>query len=276
VDFVPIDKRVQRHDLNTGLPFRDGIFDFVYLSHVLEHFSRSDALKLLRDCRRVLSPGGAIRVVVPDLEAIARQYLQCVREVELGEHLARERHEWIVIELVDQLSRHSQGGAMFEWFCQKESPILDFVTQRIGAEAASLRKIGLDKLNGSAASQESSRSIGTHLLSSIRDLCRQLKTRHFWTDGLLRSLLTDDDLLAMEIGQYRRSGEPHLWMYDRISLGSILESAGFIAVMRRSAEDSTLEGWRYYELDLGTDGVPYKPDSLYMEGVQPLESGAVV
>jgi len=38
------------------LPFRDEAFDHVYSSHVLEHFSHREVLKVLREWIRVLKP----------------------------------------------------------------------------------------------------------------------------------------------------------------------------------------------------------------------------
>jgi predicted SAM-dependent methyltransferase len=47
-----------------------GPYDGVYCCHALEHVSRDDGLKTLREFRRVLKPGGKAIVVVPDLEGI--------------------------------------------------------------------------------------------------------------------------------------------------------------------------------------------------------------
>ena len=55
------------HDLAYGIPLADGVADFVYSSHFLEHLFRRDGEKLLIECFRVLKPGGTVRVVVPDL-----------------------------------------------------------------------------------------------------------------------------------------------------------------------------------------------------------------
>ena len=73
-----LDPDVVCWDLKRGIPFPDGTFDVVYHSHVLEHLGREDAPGFLRECRRVLRAGGSIRVVVPDLEQLARRYLDVV------------------------------------------------------------------------------------------------------------------------------------------------------------------------------------------------------
>lgn len=55
------------HDLSHGIPLVDGVADFIYSSHFLEHLFRKDGEKLLEESFRVLKPGGTIRIVVPDL-----------------------------------------------------------------------------------------------------------------------------------------------------------------------------------------------------------------
>ncbi len=47
-----------------------GPFDGVYCSHALEHLHPQDALKALREFHRVLTPGGFVTIIVPDLEGI--------------------------------------------------------------------------------------------------------------------------------------------------------------------------------------------------------------
>jgi len=53
----------------------DASVDEVYLGHVLEHLEPPDADALLRECWRVLEPGGALGVVVPDTRWVLEQYL---------------------------------------------------------------------------------------------------------------------------------------------------------------------------------------------------------
>src|SRR5688572_13614475 len=76
---------VLKHDLREGLPFPADYFDAVYHSHVLEHLARDEASRFLAGCYRVLRPGGVLRVVVPDLEAIARLYLQTLEGAVAGD-----------------------------------------------------------------------------------------------------------------------------------------------------------------------------------------------
>ncbi len=63
------------HDLRRPLPWADGTFQVVYSSHVLEHLHHADLVPLLRECRRVLEPGGVARMLVPDLRAIILEYM---------------------------------------------------------------------------------------------------------------------------------------------------------------------------------------------------------
>lgn len=62
-------------DLRKRLPFESESVDCVYGSHVLEHLYEDEARALLVECRRILRPGGVIRLVVPDLFGLARRYV---------------------------------------------------------------------------------------------------------------------------------------------------------------------------------------------------------
>lgn len=64
------------HDVRKRLPWADGTFEVVYASHLLEHLHVSEALRLLKECFRVLRPGGVARIVVPDLRAAVEDYLK--------------------------------------------------------------------------------------------------------------------------------------------------------------------------------------------------------
>jgi predicted SAM-dependent methyltransferase len=56
--------------------FADDSFEQLYASHVLEHFDyQGQLLKTLTEWRRVLTPNGTLCVSVPDLDVLARLFL---------------------------------------------------------------------------------------------------------------------------------------------------------------------------------------------------------
>ncbi|MEO6078547.1 MAG: methyltransferase domain-containing protein [Steroidobacteraceae bacterium] len=57
------------------LPFlKDGSASLVYCSHAFEYFDRLQAVEVLAEWRRVLAPGGLLRLAVPDFDALAGIY----------------------------------------------------------------------------------------------------------------------------------------------------------------------------------------------------------
>jgi hypothetical protein len=67
------------------------------------------------------------------------------------------------------------------------------------------------------------------------------------------------------LGDARKRGEAHRWMYDQFNLRALLESAGYRNVRVMTAHTSGVEGWHEYHLDQNADGTVYKSDSLYVE-----------
>jgi predicted SAM-dependent methyltransferase len=58
------------------LPFARASLQRIYMEHVLEHVPYETAVRFLVEARRVLEPGGVIRIAVPDLEELCRGYQQ--------------------------------------------------------------------------------------------------------------------------------------------------------------------------------------------------------
>lgn len=65
-------------NIKNKLPDKDRSVDYIYCSNVLEHFEKSEAIKILKDCRRVLKSKGLIRIVVPDLLKLTEFYKDSV------------------------------------------------------------------------------------------------------------------------------------------------------------------------------------------------------
>jgi hypothetical protein len=62
-------------DIVRGLPIAPGGCRGVYCSHVLEHLALDEFDVALRNTHDYLAPGGTFRFVLPDLEHLARTYL---------------------------------------------------------------------------------------------------------------------------------------------------------------------------------------------------------
>lgn len=67
------------------------------------------------------------------------------------------------------------------------------------------------------------------------------------------------------LGDARKRGETHMWMWDRVSLPYILEEAGFREVSVVDWQTSQIPDWNEIGLDRGPHGGEYKPESLYVE-----------
>lgn len=70
------------------------------------------------------------------------------------------------------------------------------------------------------------------------------------------------------LGDARRRGETHQWMYDEVNLGELLRQAGFVQIERRSFDTSGIARWNELGLDLQADGSQRKEDSLYLEAIK--------
>jgi SAM-dependent methyltransferase len=74
------------HDVRKSLPFPDNSAEAIYASHLLEHLYLEQEEFLLKECFRVLMPGGVLRIVVPDLRAIIEEYMG-KRELEAADNI---------------------------------------------------------------------------------------------------------------------------------------------------------------------------------------------
>lgn len=66
--------RFQRCDVKNGLPFDTASVDLLSSSHFVEHLSYADVRRFFFECRRVIKPGGVIRIAVPDAELLMKKY----------------------------------------------------------------------------------------------------------------------------------------------------------------------------------------------------------
>ena len=57
------------------LKFDDGSIDNIYTSHMVEHLTSRKIDLFLKEVKRVLKPGGVIRIAVPDLNLLVDRYI---------------------------------------------------------------------------------------------------------------------------------------------------------------------------------------------------------
>lgn len=66
--------KIKLVDVRKGLPDEDNSVEYIYCSNVLEHFEKSETIKILEECCRVLRSGGKMRIVLPDLTRLIQNY----------------------------------------------------------------------------------------------------------------------------------------------------------------------------------------------------------
>ena len=255
LDVSPADSNVLAVDINSGLPFSSEFATICYSSHVLEHLDKAGARNLIAECFRVLKRGGVIRLVLPDLEALVREYLRVLDTVTAGGGSREVDYDWIMLELYDQAVRNSSGGEMARFLESLDEKDRSFVRARIGVEA---EKFWVPR---------QALPTGCRLNSLVNRISwgRLLKLSREKLAGWLVYLIAGKVAFrGFQVGMFRGSGEVHQWMYDRYSLGRLLEQAGFVNVKICAANESRIPEYEKYSLDV-LSGTIRKPDSLYLE-----------
>jgi predicted SAM-dependent methyltransferase len=73
-DLAPRHADVLEMDATESFPLPDASLDYVHAEHLIEHISYKKGQRTLAECRRVLKPGGVIRLATPDLERLIAVY----------------------------------------------------------------------------------------------------------------------------------------------------------------------------------------------------------
>jgi SAM-dependent methyltransferase len=249
IDFHSTHPDVKRVNLLRPLPFADGAFDVVYSSHVLEHFPQKTSERILREAWRILKPRGIVRVVVPDLESTCREYLRILDQVDKNSQ-ARRQYEWIILELLDQLTRTEVSGLCGAFhqriLAANDQEMIQYVRSRTDTNPWTS---GPPKSLGEKLRRLTLNEIKTRLLYLYVGAVKKL------LPPTLRPVITDNTLI----------GEKHKWMYDRHSMALLLTRCGFSEVSLLAADRSAIPGFNEDHLDIEPDGTPYKRASLYCE-----------
>ncbi len=260
VDFSKTGENVIAHNLLNGIPFDSNTFEVVYHSHVLEHFPKKEAKQFIEECYRVLKPGGILRIAVPDLETIAKNYLRLIEsgKADPANKKIRADYDWTMIEMYDQVVRNSNGGEMVNYLSDKELLNEDFVITRIGYEGQVLRQLLLN----TSPSQSPKKSFFQMLSNNLK---RVMSPRSYKT--LILKTLLKRDYQLLQFAKFKLSGEIHQWMYDFYSLRELLRQTGFNMIAQKEYNTSNIPNWASFKLDEKNDKAR-KPDSLFVEAIK--------
>lgn len=254
LDLETNDPSVIRHDVTQGVPFDEGQFNAVYHSHILEHLKPEQGRDLVDECYRVLMPGGVLRMVVPDLERIARLYLETHLHAWTGDEASSVDYNWMKLELLDQLVREKSGGRMGKYMASREIRNSEFVHSRVGVEFAVCQD--------PVAPKERIRTLAERMAGFTLGFRKRIARRFVrWTLGRRAES-------AFDVGLFRSQGEIHRWMYDRFSLRELCQYAGFVNFKVCQADESRIDGYPSFELD-AVNGQVRKPDSIFIECEKP-------
>jgi len=247
-------------DLTKPLPFEGESFDHVNSYHIFEHLSLKEGHAHTAELFRVMKPGGILRISVPDLESIAREYLEYLGkslENPVPENL--QRYKWCVYELIDQATRTYSGGMMLEdiqkgdfdkeHLLDRYSDVFDpFLNNRSGQE----RQEG-----------EMSRKSFFQRLRTLTP--EKIKRRLRWNEYKVRRERKDREIA----GDPRKTKESVRWMHDRLSLRLMVESQGFVDVKRMDFDRSDIPDWQNYNLDSSNYQEKAIDPSVYIECRKP-------
>lgn len=265
IDLVSPSPHVRAYDLRKGLPYPNASFDACYTSHVLEHLTPEHAKNSLQEQFRVLKKGGVVRVVVPDLENKAREYIKMLDAAVASDDSipnAGENHAWMTLELLDQMVRSKIGGAMGAYILNPKLTNGAYIVQRIGDEAEDWLNVAKGTLG-----QTPQKTLLQKIFSKSPSFLFQ-KARLLVAELAVSIIAGSEARSAFKEGVFRSSGELHLWMYDRYSLGKVLEEVGFTDIRVCRFDESRIPDFNTFLLDNTPEGTIRKADSLFMEGVK--------
>jgi predicted SAM-dependent methyltransferase len=103
-------KELVHLDARKPFPLPDASFDLVFSEHMLEHLTYGEGLHCLRECHRVLRPGGRIRVATPSLGRLAGLYRPDATELE------RRYVRWSIDSFVADAGAYLPGFVLNNFF----------------------------------------------------------------------------------------------------------------------------------------------------------------
>lgn len=134
-------------DATKRLRYPSNSVDIIYSSHFLEHAPYPKAIKVLRECHRVLKPGGLFRLVVPDLLYHTKKYVEETEKLILTGQLTRDAHDAFLETVYGKYitGKRSAHCYMYDW------PTLSLLLTDLGFKDVTQREFGESADNELAA-----------------------------------------------------------------------------------------------------------------------------
>ena len=73
-DIEPTSEDMIFLDATKPFPLGDEVMDYILSEHMVEHLTYNSGRKMLKECYRVLKPGGVLRIATPDLAVLLNLY----------------------------------------------------------------------------------------------------------------------------------------------------------------------------------------------------------
>lgn len=240
VDFQSDKRAVIPMNIIEGLPFETSTFELIYCSHFIEHLHLDDAVKVLKEARRVLKPGGVIRLVLPDLEEIASEYL---KQLSSGNILFAS---FARAEILDQLTRRVPSGQMKHWYALAENNpnLRNYMKSRIGFTYRT------SSLNDSIGIERAMSIISNSTISLLRIKSFLVKKYCYYLTFLFPKWFRNYHIALTS------PGERHQYVHDFPSIRELLVASGFNEIQRVSHKESLTDIADITRLDVLADGGP--------------------
>jgi predicted SAM-dependent methyltransferase len=262
IDLHPRMDGVRRHDVRQGLPLESGSVDLVYHKGLLSALQPDAALRLTRECHRVLKPGGILRIVTEDFANMMTAYLTAKQaaEADPGDRVARFRYDWMRVEIFDYPSREFRGGEMIKLLRRANQELSEHQAAQFAGYVVSRVGVQGKAMVASAKRPYTPPPPRTDLRSCIRT-------------AVLNCLLKGNGPEIVAVGRFRvESGGNGYGYYDTCSLVNLYRDAGFDEISLVDPAVSQSPFWQNgLNLDVTREGSRHsvnRPDCLVMEGVR--------